>query len=198
MKKLYKKCTVHPTPPLISDQLSLLPASILTLTVALSPDDREVLCYLLSCSSNNYTNINNINNINKNNDHATSFNCSCFTCYMSFWVRWDASPNRQLIHEIIDAYEDGLNRRVKKEKKKKKIRRRKSNKSSDDNVVIESGELNLVKSELNLVEEEFVESCIGCSDEGEAEEEEELEVEKSSSIRRFVSFVGEKIWGVWK
>ncbi|KAM1495328.1 hypothetical protein ACFX13_030399 [Malus domestica] len=27
---------------------------------------------------------------------------------MSFWARWDVSPNRQLIHEILEAFEERL------------------------------------------------------------------------------------------
>ncbi|KAJ6737888.1 F12F1.11-RELATED [Salix koriyanagi] len=50
MKKLYCKGTVHPSTPIISDHLSFLPVTILTLAAALSPEDREVLAYLISCS----------------------------------------------------------------------------------------------------------------------------------------------------
>ncbi|GAA0168298.1 hypothetical protein LIER_23047 [Lithospermum erythrorhizon] len=210
MKKLYKKGTVHPTPPLISDHLSFLPAAIFTLTLSLSPDDREVLAYLLSCSSNNYANINNITNKKTKNHHdgtnnisskgcysnAPSFNCSCFRCYMSFWVRWDASPNRQLIHEIIDAFEDGLAHPIKKDKGKKE-RRRKGHRNNDAKGVLDSIELSPLKSDLNIVEEEFGKADSVVGGEGEAEEEEEeLELE-GGSIRRFVSFVGGKIWGAW-
>ena len=27
---------------------------------------------------------------------------------MSYWVRWDTSPNRLLLHEVLEAYEEGL------------------------------------------------------------------------------------------
>jgi hypothetical protein len=36
--------------------------------------------------------------------------CGCCGCYKSFWARWDASPNRHLIHRIIDAVEEGAGR----------------------------------------------------------------------------------------
>ncbi|RZB48777.1 hypothetical protein D0Y65_052004 [Glycine soja] len=55
MKKLYHKGTVHPSPPLISDQFSFLSAAILTLVEALSPEDREVLSYLISHSSSTFS-----------------------------------------------------------------------------------------------------------------------------------------------
>ncbi|XP_042051253.1 uncharacterized protein LOC121796475 [Salvia splendens] len=37
------------------------------------------------------------------------FDCDCFHCYTSFWFRWDSSPNRELIHQAIEAFEDHLN-----------------------------------------------------------------------------------------
>lgn len=40
--------------------------------------------------------------------HRLSFDCSCFQCYMGFWSRWDASPNREIIHQAIDLYEDHM------------------------------------------------------------------------------------------
>ncbi|KAI3409554.1 Tr-type G domain-containing protein [Psidium guajava] len=110
MKKLYRRSvTVHPSPPPppISDHnhlLSLLPAAILALIAALSPQDREVLAYLVSNNSNS----NRGKSRSSNCDHPPCFTCDCFRCFMSYWVRWDSSPNRQLIHEVIDAFEDGL------------------------------------------------------------------------------------------
>ncbi|XP_065635895.1 ethylene-responsive transcription factor ERF011-like [Quercus suber] len=65
--------TIHSSPPIISDHLSFLLATILTSTVS--------------------------------SDHLLQFNCNCFRCYMSYWVE---SPNRQVIHEIIDAFEAEL------------------------------------------------------------------------------------------
>ncbi|CAK7351575.1 unnamed protein product [Dovyalis caffra] len=160
MKKLYRKGTVHPSPPIISDHLSFLPATILTLTAALSPEDREVLAYLISCSSNNnnfYINWSNINrrkssshqkttsytkNSSSNNDHPPMFNCDCFRCYMSYWIRWDSSPNRQLIHEIIDAFEDWLLKQGKNSSitnasgnKNRKDRKRKGNNQGSGDLI---------------------------------------------------------------
>lgn len=40
--------------------------------------------------------------------HRLSFDCNCFQCYMGFWSRWDASPNREIIHKAIDLYEDNM------------------------------------------------------------------------------------------
>ncbi|KAG7033990.1 hypothetical protein SDJN02_03716, partial [Cucurbita argyrosperma subsp. argyrosperma] len=117
MKKLCRKNTVHPSPPIISDFLSFLPAAIFTLTVALSADDKE------------HSQVRSEPTAGKVDvDHAPLFDCDCFMCYRRYWARWDSSPNRQLIHEIIEAYEDGLakskgtattQRNFKKEKRKK-------------------------------------------------------------------------------
>nr|GMC78640.1 neurogenic protein mastermind [Ipomoea batatas] len=91
MKKLYRKGTVFPSPPLVSDQLSFLPAAIFTLTAALSQEDKQVLAYLLSCPSGNFsTTHKNSSPSGKGGggaDHPPSFNCFCFNCYRSYWAR---------------------------------------------------------------------------------------------------------------
>ncbi|KAG6603809.1 hypothetical protein SDJN03_04418, partial [Cucurbita argyrosperma subsp. sororia] len=98
MKKLCRKNTVHPSPPIISDFLSFLPAAIFTLTVALSADDKEVLAYLISCS-NTSASLSNLSSTRKSGrkptagkvgvDHAPLFDCDCFMCYRRYWARWD-------------------------------------------------------------------------------------------------------------
>lgn len=37
------------------------------------------------------------------------FDCECFDCYTSYWCKWDSSPNRELIHQAIEAFEEHLN-----------------------------------------------------------------------------------------
>ncbi|XP_075101584.1 uncharacterized protein LOC107788738 [Nicotiana tabacum] len=180
MKKLYSKGTVHPitTPPLVlSDQLSLLPATILTLFSALPQEDRQVLAYLVSCySSNNFSNNLGNSTTNKNNNNC----CYCFNCYMSYWIKWDSSPNRQLIHEIIDAFEDmGLQ----KKKGKSKKHRRNKNRGSYE-----------VKENSEICESDSLEGNSSSYDNGDREEE--LGDEKGS-VRRFVSFLGESLWSIW-
>ncbi|KAK4707567.1 hypothetical protein R3W88_028492 [Solanum pinnatisectum] len=270
MKKLYRKGTVHPSPPLISDQLSFLPVAILTLAAALSQEDKEVLAYLISCSSGDFsgnrrtTHKSNTSNPppptknpiagdfsgelsgefsgNRRNthfksatpnsgseksgggigsksfsaggaDHLSSFNCYCFSCYMSYWVKWDSSPNRQLIHEILDAYEDGL--QSKKEKSKKERRNKngsslkqngsslKQNGSSNGDVG-SSAEVKKSSSELALNKNGS--GSVSGFGSGQADPVEETSggggyeesggVEKGS-VRKFVSFLGERIWSVW-
>ncbi|OMO76863.1 hypothetical protein CCACVL1_15322 [Corchorus capsularis] len=218
MKKLYRRGTVHPSPPVTTDHLSFLPATILTLAAALSPEDREVLAYLISCSNNDFGNFSSHrkNTSNKNptkrsistissssssdHDHPPLFTCDCFRCYMSFWVRWDSSPNRQLIHEIIDAFEDELAQSKKTTKSSKKDRKKKGGGAgaADGSGGLKRPELSLRKdesSELKSAEEHGSSSSSGggggdvCVDDEEGTEK--------GSVRRFVSFIGERIWNVW-
>lgn len=229
MKKLYRKGTVHPSPPTISDQLAFLPATILTLTAALSPEDREVLAYLISCSSSNtappFTNFSGGNprrSTQKNSvakgapassadggDHPPLFTCSCFRCYMSYWIRWDSSPNRQLIHEIIDAFEDWLAQTSKhgKNNRKEKRNKRDSNKNSGEKSESTSPGNN-GSGESESASESSDSSGGGGGgggDEGSSEASGGggagggggTEEEEKGSVRRFVSFIGERIWGAW-
>ncbi|CAK9320880.1 unnamed protein product [Citrullus colocynthis] len=204
MKKLCRKSTVHPSPPIISDFLSFLPSAIFALTVALSADDKEVLAYLISCS-NTTASLSNLSTSRKNGrklatgkvgfDHAPLFDCDCFMCYRRYWARWDSSPNRQLIHEIIDAYEDGLTKSkatTSNQRNCKKERRKKNNESA-------IGESSLGKGKTNEVLSEQQETGRQRNEKEEEEEEEEEGGggEERGSVRRFVSFVGEKIWGAW-
>lgn len=232
MKKLYRRGTVHPSPPQIKSDdhlLSLLPVAIFSLAAVLSPEDREVLAYLISTASysgdRNPTSRLNKTKAHKKahfDNHSPLFHCDCFSCYTSYWVRWDSSPSRQLIHEIIDAFEDSLEK--KKNKKKivtgKKDRRKRSGKSSSllssssfgtDDLVIpsrlgesvvnscpcpSSSELAEGVSRCNGSLEQTEEFCAGDGGD-EAEEEEVVVEEQKGSVRRFVSFIGEKVFGVW-
>ncbi|TKY72217.1 hypothetical protein E2542_SST00956 [Spatholobus suberectus] len=204
MKKLYHKGTVHPSPPLVSDQLSFLPAAILALAAALSPEDREILSYLLSCSSAATSNFSG-HPRRKNaveSDHSPLFSCSCFGCYTSYWVRWDESPNRQLIHEIIDAFEDSLalsaNKKGAKNGKGKKEKRNKKGCSKHAHAHASESKRSELPSSLSndlAVSESVAESNTSGSVSGEAGEG--VAAEEKGSVRRFVSFIGERIWGAW-
>ncbi|KAL5700107.1 hypothetical protein ACHQM5_025598 [Ranunculus cassubicifolius] len=205
MKKLYKKGKVHPSPPLISDHLAFLPATILTLAAALSPQDREVLAYLLSCSgAPPTTSTSTSTSTSKKNpslqksvnsaEHPSLFNCNCFKCYTSYWVRWDASPNRQLIHDIIDAFEDELTQKKKmmnnnkKERKNKKRETKNQLKRFED----ESTKVGNSGESESIVLMSSVPDAASSGDEGGEGEEFE-----KGTVRKFVSFIGETIWGVW-
>ncbi|KAE8656516.1 hypothetical protein F3Y22_tig00117000pilonHSYRG00235 [Hibiscus syriacus] len=206
MKKIYRRGTVHPSPPITTDLLSFLPSTILTLAAALSPEDREVLAYLISCSNNDFG---NFSTHGKNTqkypikrsssrgaidpNHPPLFTCYCFRCYMCYWVRWDSSPNRQLIHEIIDAFEDGL---PQSKKTKSKKERRKKN-GGDGSGGLKQVDLSLRKDESSeLKSVETSSSNSGCGGEVCGHDGEEEGTEKGT-VRRLVNFIGERFWNVW-
>ncbi|KAL2510595.1 hypothetical protein Adt_16195 [Abeliophyllum distichum] len=111
----------------------------MTLTVALSPEDKVVLAYLISCSSTNFSN-NHRKATHKTTNAAAAtsscakvgglFNCNCFRCYMNYWAKGDSLPNRQLIHKVIDAYEDNLLMQNKKDKSNRERSKGKSTRGS--------------------------------------------------------------------
>uniref|UniRef100_A0A0E0DJW3 Uncharacterized protein n=1 Tax=Oryza meridionalis TaxID=40149 RepID=A0A0E0DJW3_9ORYZ len=79
----------------------VLPAAVLALASALTAEEQEVLAYLLSGGGAAG------GRRRRRGAHPPEMGCGCFGCYKSFWARWDASPNRHLIHRIIDAVEEG-------------------------------------------------------------------------------------------
>lgn len=97
---------------------------------------------------------------------------------MCFWGRWDKSPNCELIHEGIEAYEEEL---LKKQAKKKKKRKKKGRKKS-----VAGAEKGSAK------ENKYVK--MNCQS-GDDEIIREVESEKGS-IRKMVRFIGDSIWGV--
>ncbi|KAL5213991.1 hypothetical protein ABZP36_003143 [Zizania latifolia] len=107
MKKLYqgKGRRVHPAPAqpdaVAAAAAAVLPAAVLALASALTAEEQEVLAYLLSSGGAAG------GRRRRRGAHPPEMGCGCFSCYKSFWARWDASPNRHLIHRIIDAVEEG-------------------------------------------------------------------------------------------
>lgn len=189
MQKLYKKGQVHPSPPHISDHLAFLPATLLTLAAALSPQDREVLAYLISSSSSSaITTGKKKKSFNGAVEHPPLFHCDCFRCYTSYWVRWDASPNRRLIHDIIDAFEDELTQQKNKMKSHKRDRKNKRGGHGHD------VELNGFSKEDESMGVEKTESELVAASPGSGDDGEEFE---KGAVRKLVSFIGETIWGVW-
>lgn len=125
---------------------------------------------------------------------------------MSYWIRWDSSPNRQLIHEIIDAFEDwlaksGKNNGGKSSRKEKKNKKESSEKSVEpakrsDSMSFE----NSGPAEPEFVGESSSAAAGGVAGEGSGENSGGGgggEEEEKGSVRRFVSFIGERIWGAW-
>ncbi|KAF5482538.1 hypothetical protein F2P56_003096 [Juglans regia] len=228
MKKLiYKKGQVHPSPPSISNLLAVLPPTILALTAALSAEDKEVLAYLIIVSSiNTGTTCSNFSghpdaviprchgSTDQGSadyhsgwaDHTPMFECNCFRCYMSFWARWDASPSRELIHEIIEAYEDDqlVKKRKKRRSAKMKTERKKiaSNKLKDGDQEGSGNRSAISRDEVGesvSVDASGSTSTIdGVKVAGDHGTEVGWVVMKES-VRKIASFIGEKIWaaGVW-
>ncbi|KAK2986855.1 LOW QUALITY PROTEIN: hypothetical protein RJ640_011080 [Escallonia rubra] len=106
--------------------MNLLPAAILALVSILSLQDREVLAYMITRSMKS-TNPATVSDEKKKTQkkfgmpHKPSvFDCECFDCYTSYWFRWDSSPNHELIHQAIKAFEDHLSNPSKKVRGKKR------------------------------------------------------------------------------
>nr|GEV82328.1 hypothetical protein [Tanacetum cinerariifolium] len=189
MKKLYNhtKGKIHPSPPpppsstTVNHHLSLLPLAIATLAAVLSPEDQETLAYLLLTGNKQKSTGTSV-------DHAPMFTCNCFGCYTSYWARWDASPNRKKIHEIIDVYEDGL---VHSKKNGKSRKERKPNKGFG------SAGVNAAHALHAPMDDAARQSHAPVQDEVKKCECEEEVVTEKGSVRKIVSFIGERIWGVW-
>ncbi|KAK3223692.1 hypothetical protein Dsin_010717 [Dipteronia sinensis] len=112
--------------------LKLLPAAIIALASVLPLEDREVLAYLIMRSMKTTVSSSfsaaavatnppsfpqkkpskkstpNNSGSSGSQHKAPGLYCDCFDCYTSFWVRWDSSSNRELIHQAIEAFEDHL------------------------------------------------------------------------------------------
>ncbi|KAH0450218.1 hypothetical protein IEQ34_020910 [Dendrobium chrysotoxum] len=201
MKKLYngKGKKIHPSPPPPSpfDLLAALPAAILAVAAALSPEEKEVLAYLLSGGA--IAGQDRVAGKKNTRQHPPELGCGCFGCYKSFWARWDASPNRHLIHQILDAVEES----VEPLSHPSGRRRRRFNRHKEESFPA-AEEMMSSPAEEDGKDEGFKE------EEEEEEEGDYIDIEEendneavaagvhsSSTVRRFVSFVGEKIWGVW-
>ncbi|KAJ6414750.1 hypothetical protein OIU84_003712 [Salix udensis] len=115
--KIKNKGKVYPSPPPSSSSSSSSSGA--------NRDDREVLAYMITRSlktttTNNPSSIlqdskkksskklQNNNNSQNSNHRAPIFDCDCFDCYRSYWFRWDSSPNRELVHQVIEAFEEHL------------------------------------------------------------------------------------------
>ncbi|GAB2224708.1 hypothetical protein Droror1_Dr00005476 [Drosera rotundifolia] len=191
MKKLHHRrsgAVVHPSSSSHrqhhhDNDLAYLPAFILALTAALSPSDKELLAYLLSSSTTTTTN----SPAPKQGDHSPCFGCKCFRCYMSYWVRWDESPNREIIHEIIDQFEEWISNGSRRGNGGKRERRRKGHVGSKSGP--EMGKT--VTTQLTVV------ANGGGGRGGEESGGGGGEEEEKGTVRKLVSFIGERIWGVW-
>ncbi|KAG8498667.1 hypothetical protein CXB51_004996 [Gossypium anomalum] len=152
--KLKNKGKVYPSPSSSSSSsssedhlsvLNLLPAAILVVASVLSLEDRQVLAYMITRSlKTTTTTTTNPSLISpkkrsskkhpppsaaKPSHKAPDFDCDCFDCYTTYWLRWDSSPNRELIHQVIEAFEDHLSsgESHKASKKNARLKRRDAN-----------------------------------------------------------------------
>jgi hypothetical protein len=160
------KGKVHPSPGPssnsgdVSSALKLLPADILALTAALGEKDKEVLAYLISRSMKCHV------APRAAASHRPMIGCGCFECYKSFWARWNSSPDKGIIDQAIDAFEENL-ARVEKEKNDKndKDGRKKSKKGDAvekireesaelEEKISEDAEVSSESKELETVEED--------------------------------------------
>ncbi|XP_059656624.1 uncharacterized protein LOC132303407 [Cornus florida] len=121
--------------------LKLLPTAILALASVLSLEDREVLAYMITrsmmMSASNPSSIGaddkKKKSAKKSDAHKPPvFDCGCFDCYTSYWFRWDSSPNRELIHQAIEAFEEHLANGEKSKKREKGKKREKLGRQSVD------------------------------------------------------------------
>ncbi|XP_076907588.1 uncharacterized protein LOC143564090 [Bidens hawaiensis] len=185
MKKLYKKnSTVHPS----TTHLHLvLPAAIFTLTLTLTPQDKETLSYLISTTTTT--------TFTTTTHHSPLFTCTCtcFSCYTTYWVRWDTSPNRHLIHQIIDAFEDSLV--IKNKTKKHSTRNNKTKKQ----LLLPLPNVNNIN--INESHEDLHTSVIVAESTTELTRSTELsqvnEFDDGPVVWKLMSLIGERIWSVW-
>ncbi|KAI4382539.1 hypothetical protein MLD38_008492 [Melastoma candidum] len=96
-----------PPPPILAI-LQLLPVTVLALASSLPPPDQEVLSYLLARSLLLSSDAKPSSSSSSAAHGSPTFDCGCFDCYTIYWLRWDSSPNRDLIHRVIDDFEDHL------------------------------------------------------------------------------------------
>ncbi|KAM7270252.1 hypothetical protein ACFE04_029466 [Oxalis oulophora] len=185
MKTINKKGSIHPSVSVVIDHLSYLPAAIFAMVATLCLEDKEILAYLLKDPTPTPTNSNSnkakktypcrktCSNKNDKHSHAPSFCCQCFPCYMNYWVRWDASPNRQVIHDIILKFEDWVAENSKKKAMTKKEKRK-------------------IKYSTTKIESELGKGKLASTMESKTSGGNGVE---KGLVRRFLNFIGERVMG---
>lgn len=126
MKNLYSKSKgkIYPSPSSTSSPcpppnnkcglsvLNLLPTAILAMVMVMGSEDKEALAYMLLRSMKTPSLVlqekRRCKKASPAAAHRPLLDCPCFECYTSFWNRWDSSPNRELIHQAIEAFEEHL------------------------------------------------------------------------------------------
>ncbi|CAL9066081.1 uncharacterized protein LOC135604808 [Musa acuminata AAA Group] len=201
---------VHPTPltgaAATRDLLAALPATVLALAATLTAAEQEVLAYLLSGGGGGGT----WRERRRRRAHPPELGCGCFGCYKSFWARWDASPNRHVIHRIIDIVEESSEARELDRGSGSRRRRRSGRGGRKDAGLAAEVAAAGVEESLGVVGMGFSRLDGGrlADDDGEDGDDDGEEVNVGSnsnnnanggcnSVRRFMSFIGERVWGAW-
>ncbi|KDP26837.1 hypothetical protein JCGZ_17995 [Jatropha curcas] len=121
-------------------------------------------------------------NNHNSNRKSPIFDCDCFDCYTSFWFRWDSSPNRELIHQVIEAFEDHLTNGEQSKKSTRGKKKDKAGKRVDDKTAIgvlslpEMREMETPPPEIN--ESSFISPDGAVASSGIADNGEDVEEEK--------------------
>ncbi|KAH7670278.1 hypothetical protein IHE45_10G015300 [Dioscorea alata] len=219
-----KKGKIHPSPAATSSPgstsgdaikvLRLLPAAILALTAVMRNEDKEVLAYLMTRSMSGSVAAageerRRCRTSSSGGAHRPALDCGCFQCYTSFWSRWDCSPNRELIHQVIEAFEEHLasserdvvrhRRRDRAEKKGKRAKEEKKEMKKMEVVVVETT--------VSFGDES---SAVANEDEKVGEEEESLAVigsvveeavaadgEKRRGWADVIGIFNSRLWSLW-
>ncbi|KAG6529762.1 uncharacterized protein LOC122040150 [Zingiber officinale] len=220
MKKLGKGQArrVHPAP--LPNHLAALPAAVMALAAVLAPEEQEVLAYLLSSNGGAGGGGGERRRewSPQRPTHLPELGCGCFGCYTSFWARWDASPNRQVIHRIIDAVEEGLASKERERGRRRRRSGRGGRKGAAFKAAAAPEEGKVARPQLfpssdddGREYDDTTSSVDGADEEAPpvAAAEEKVEDGTSdgdnsainaidkSSVRRFMTFIGERVWGVW-
>lgn len=219
MKKLYqgKGRRVHPAPPPAPDAaLALLPAALLALAATLTAEEQEVLAYLLSGIGSGGAGAaggGRRSSRRHNGPHQPEMGCGCFGCYKSYWARWDASPNRHLIHRIIDAVEEGTGCGPAEGATRRGHRRRRRGRSGHalDAGATDAAEPDACRVDLQgccasdggedgdyeADEDDGADSVYGGDGEEAMTDDSDCAAGEKSTVGKLVRFIGEKVWGAW-
>ncbi|PKA49879.1 hypothetical protein AXF42_Ash004421 [Apostasia shenzhenica] len=187
MKKLCsgKGKRVNPTP---WDLLAALPAAVIAMAASLAPEEKEVLAYLLCGGA--IIDVENVAGANRlhhrRQAHQPELRCCCFSCYKSFWARWDASPNRHVIHLVLDAVEESLAAESSRAGGRRRHRCRRKNPLQQTSTSISTA-TSSAASDGEEEDYEGIKRSDGTVSGGDCR----------SSISRFVSFIGERVLWVW-
>ncbi|RRT69015.1 hypothetical protein BHM03_00018759 [Ensete ventricosum] len=210
----YKICAV-PSPAVTNRDalavLRLLPAAILALTAAMGKEDREVLAYLLTRSIEGWAEDRRHCHRPGRTQHRPVFGCGCFDCYTGFWSRWDCSPDRELIHQAIEAFEEHLASSEIKGGAGARVRRRerKAAQRANKGKKIKEKETEMARIKPEEVEKDVELTMVGeaeiVSDEEvpvseTAEEDEGAETGNGERRRGWADVIGvfnSRLWSLW-